>query len=397
MTFYNYFDFSRCDNPYNLFLIYNGFQPTVSQIFPDYSSYSKAQRIEIKKQFERDFSVWRESKKISYAPGEYIEAAASLLPQIQILPKHVRRTIAERVLAAAENTLKESRSQAVAREGCFLMKHIKTRKQAALCVANQLQGVASWKELKSYFQSEQPHWGDCPDRIREALNVFDKKKMRAAMEENLFDLRHSDLIFDFKICLILECLNGHSIRKILFNSVLDSYECWFETIYESFPLSIHYYLTGKTSKYPFADAIPGEKFIAKLLAYIRLNPSHEKLSISISFKKRLFDHLQTNVNFAQYVTEQVIRYAVMLRDQEGIRFYPPLRKMIKEFNLAPIIESLRKGEQDLHYISQAVFEEFLGLPYQENNPSLYKINFSLSSDRNHHKDFVSRHTESSEG
>lgn len=378
---YNYFDFSNIENSYSQFLIYNDFRYSADQFVTDYSSpdqfctnyysYTEKQREDIDRQFAKQFDSWLAGRKITYTPTQYIEAVERFLPKIQQLPESLRQKIVQNVLASVAQIDKESginTGNFWFKEGINIVKHLKTRSAMANQMIQKLMGLPEWNEIRSYFYSH-PVCLSClmnrqvVERMEKALALFDENMVAKAMEEDLFNLKEplsKSVLPVSNVTLVLDGLKNPTARQMFFQSALESYDCWVDLFKECFPSNGGYYLSGETEirKGLFTDDMPGERFIRKMLDYFPLDAKCSRIQIKDTFQKELKGAINFNQSFAQYVAEQIVLYSAMLKDQEGIEFYPPIKKMVVELKLDDRLQALREQKFPLHYTSSTQLEQY---------------------------------------
>lgn len=366
----NYFDFNRMDNSYIKFMLYSGFKPGIEQFVDNYKNYTESQQKDIQKQFEKQFSVWWNEKKVVYTPSQYIEAARSFLPKIQTLPLSMQQQIIKTIQDSAEKISHNNEPNIRwLPQGIAQVKLLKKYPKIAQQVIQNILKLPEWKEIRDYFYTEPiPAYAMHPsDRIPNALGIFNADMVERAMKEDLFNLKGTTqyLIFTH-VNLVLDWLKQPEARQMFFQCALD-YDCWLPLIKDTFPSNINYYLSDNErtiERHPFAEDMPGEQILRKILTYF--NPTSElSYRDRNEFKKKLILFFDTNKSFRQYVAEQAVLYGAVLKEKEGIAFYPPLRQMIDELRLNACLQELQGGQFPLHYSSTSTLNEFMNAYYTQ--------------------------------
>ncbi len=368
----NYFDFNRIDDPYIKFMLYSGFKPGIEQFVDNYKNYTESQQKDIQKQFEKQFSVWWNEKKVVYNPFKYIEAAQSFLPKIQTLPSSMQQQIIKTIQESAEKISQNNEPKIRwLPQGSAQVKSLKNYPKIAEQVVHNILKLPEWKEIRDYFYTEPlPAYARLPsDKIPSALAFFNADMVERAMKEDLFNLKNPTQYLLFShVDKVLDWLKQPEARQMFFQCSLD-YDCWLPLIKETFPSNIGYYAgDGHTiEKHPFADDIPGEQLLKKILTFF--NPT-SKLSYKdrVELKKKFILFFDTRKSFRQYVAEQAILYGATLKEKEGTTFYPPLRQMIDELGLNSCLLELQREQYPLHYSSPSALNEFMKAYLPENRP-----------------------------
>ncbi|RAP37795.1 hypothetical protein B1207_02045 [Legionella quinlivanii] len=318
------FQFEQYNNDFSKFLIACGVIPKLPPL-PKY--YTKAEVDLINKQFSKEFKQWWKKNQNSISIERYITIFKKNLSAILALPTEQRELILKK------------------------LKEVISHPQIIENIEKQLTKKLSWSQLYNYFHRIWPDSHISEDLVANSLSYFDEEIMQEALNIDLFNLSSIHRSFLSPINFIINNIQDALAKKLFCMKIIQNQVYWLEIMASMFSSTeIQFLKTNTHSRAPFADNIPGEYLIEKLLNEVNSNPVHYRKHIPVSFHERLKTCLQCNEAFTKFIAEQTILYFNLLKTKDKSSLYLPLKYMLEQFGLKRYFEELGNGKQQPLYI-----------------------------------------------